>query len=76
MTTFHEAYQSARNRYPDEQWLMFGMRDQSRAIYLEMRRLDAMAAQGQPRSSSQSSPTMGGPKSRWADLDTRRKPAN
>ena len=75
MTTFEEAYASARNRYPDDQWHMLGLRDQSKEIYLEMRRLDAMAAQPQRNSSAQSSPTMGGPKSQWGELDTRQKPA-
>jgi hypothetical protein len=76
MTTFEEAYASARNRYSADHWLMLGLRDQSQAIYLEMRRLDAQAAQPQRRSSSQSSPTIGGPNAQWGALATRLKPAH
>jgi hypothetical protein len=75
VTTFQEAYTSARNRYSDVQWYTLDARDQSEAIYLEMRRLDALAVMPQRSSSSQSSPIMGGPKSRWGALATRQKPA-
>jgi hypothetical protein len=42
-SSFQEAYSSARSRYSDEQWYALPMRDQSEAIYREMRRLDAEA---------------------------------
>ena len=43
-SSFHEAYSTARGRYSDEEWHALPMRDQSEAIYLEMRRLDAEAS--------------------------------
>jgi hypothetical protein len=42
--SFEDAYQKARGRYSDAQWHDLDLRNQSEAIYQEMRRLDAAAA--------------------------------
>ena len=41
---FEDAYRKARNRYSDAQWHDLNLRNQSEAIYQEMRRLDAVTA--------------------------------
>jgi len=41
---FEDAYRKARDRYSDAQWHDLNLRDQSEAIYQEMRRLDAASA--------------------------------
>ena len=41
---FEDAYKKARGRYSDAQWHDLNLRDQSEAIYREMRLLDAGAA--------------------------------
>lgn len=45
---FADAYRKARNLYSDAQWHDLNLRDQSEAIYQEMRRIDAAAASTQP----------------------------
>jgi hypothetical protein len=42
-SSFNEAYSSARSSYSDDQWDTLGVRTQTAAIYVEMRRLDAEA---------------------------------
>jgi hypothetical protein len=41
---FEDAYRKARNRYGDAQWHDLNLRNQSEAIYQEMRLLDAVTA--------------------------------
>ena len=45
---FEDAYREARNRYSDAQWHDLNLRNQSEAIYQEMRRLDSASA-GSPK---------------------------
>lgn len=46
---FEDAYQKARDRYSDAQWHDLNLRNQSEAIYQEMRRLDAASARSDKR---------------------------
>jgi hypothetical protein len=46
--SFDVAYEAARRRYSDERWDALSPRDQCKAIYQEMRRLDADAARQRP----------------------------
>jgi hypothetical protein len=45
---FHQAYETVRQRYEDEAWATLEPRERTRAIYSEMRRLDAARASARP----------------------------
>jgi hypothetical protein len=41
MGSLQQAFTAAKSRYPGEQWSSLPTKDQSAAIYVELRRLDA-----------------------------------
>lgn len=60
MTEFQEAAAAARGRYADTVWFTLSVNEQAKAIYAELRRMDAARASGAPERPASAGPVRRG----------------